>query len=118
VFRYAVVADDGQRTSPPAASGIVTVQGPRIALAHAPRGCLGPATARPTLTLSGPLAQRLVTVWLDRRVLRRSRRHQLRLQLATRRLRRGRHVLRVVASDRLGNVSVQSRRFRVCGPTG
>jgi hypothetical protein len=118
VFRYAVVADDGQRTSPPAMSAAVTMQGPRIALAHAPRGCLGPATARPGLTLSGSFGLRLVTVWLDRRVLRRSRRHQLRLQLPTRRLRRGSHVLRVQASDRLGNVSVQGRRFRACGTTG
>lgn len=118
VFRYAVVADDGERLSPPAMSGIVALQGPRIALARAPRGCLGPDTARPRLALSGPLALRLVTVRLDRRVLRRSRRRRLELQLPARRLRRGAHLLRVEATDRLGNVSVQTRRFRVCGATG
>jgi hypothetical protein len=113
VFRYAAVSDDGQRVSPASVSGVVAVQGPRIVLSQAPRGCLTAATARPSLTISGPLELRLVTVRVDRRVLRRSRRHELRLPLPAR-LRRGAHVLRVEATDRLGSTNVRTVRFRVC----
>ncbi len=62
-----------------------------------------------------PSGIRRVEVFLDGRLIRRTTRSSFFVSIGAERLLAARHTIRVVALDRAGNRTVQTRRFRRCG---
>jgi hypothetical protein len=57
---------------------------------------------------------RTITVFLDGKPIKRTTRRRFFVWIRAERLRAGRHTIRVVARDRVGNRTVKTRRFRRC----
>ena len=88
-------------------------RGPKISVSKITRRCRTKFRFRFTITDESPLQR--VAVFLDRRRIRSTTRSRFTVQVKRgRRVRAGRHRLRVVATDSAGNTAARIVRFRIC----
>ena len=88
--------------------------GPIVNVNGAPGASCVPSDFRLRILVRDPSGIRRVGVFLDGRLIERSMQRQFYVWIRAERLLAGRHMLRVVALDREGNQTVQTRRFTRC----
>jgi hypothetical protein len=108
-----VVADQANGCRPPTPV-TPTVARPRVAVAGVVTSRCRTANFTAHVSVTAPGRLRRVDVFLDGRRVRRSARTRLSVPVPARGLRSGRHVLRVVATDRAGRTTTRVVKFSRC----
>jgi hypothetical protein len=101
--------------APPAAPAAADRRRPRVSVrtTFGPRRCVRRATTI-SVRITDQTQLQSVRVSVDGRRVRSTAANRFRVRVPARRLRRGLHTVRVVATDGAGNRTVTVRRFRVC----
>jgi hypothetical protein len=89
--------------------------GPIVNINRPPNAPCPARAFRLRISARDPSGIRRVEVFLDGRLIKRTTRSSFFVSIRAERLLAGRHTIRVVALDRVGNRTVRTRRFRRCG---